>query len=215
MKIETIINVLRFVGKSTRKEKLLEIGETMEYRNAIRSKKMIKDAFFSLLKKKDINKITVTDIVNEADLNRSTFYAHYPDIRGIIEEFENEIIEKMMEILKKFEFTSFFENPTPLLLEVSRFLENNQEIYKTLLRANGSEVFIGKLKMVFANYMLANTNIPDYIKDSKVVKIRVNYFAGGIMNLFQEWFNGNLDCSLNDIALEISRLLLAESKDFI
>lgn len=187
----------------------------MEYRNAIRSKKMIKDAFFSLLKKKDINKITVTDIVNEADLNRSTFYAHYPDIRGIIEEFENEIIEKMMEILKKFEFTSFFENPTPLLLEVSRFLENNQEIYKTLLRANGSEVFIGKLKMVFANYMLANTNIPDYIKDSKVVKIRVNYFAGGIMNLFQEWFNGNLDCSLNDIALEISRLLLAESKDFI
>lgn len=186
----------------------------MEYRNAIRSKKMIKEAFFSLLKKKDINKITVTDIVTEADLNRSTFYAHYPDIRGILEELENEIIEKMMEILKKFEFTSFFKNPTPLLLEVSRFLESNHEIYKTLLAANGSEIFIGKLKNVFAKYMLTKTDIPEYIKDSKVVQLRVNYFAGGIINLYQEWFNETLDCSLNDIALEISKLLIAESKDF-
>ncbi len=120
----------------------------------------------------------------------------------------------MMEILKKIEFTSFFKDPAPLLLEVSRFLESNHEIYKTLLGANGSEILIGKLKKVFATYILTKTDIPEYIKDSKEMQLRVNYFAGEIINLYQEWFNGCLDCSLNDIALEISKLLIAESKNF-
>ena len=62
--------------------------------------------------------------------------------------------------------------------------------------------------------MLTKTDISEYINDSKVVQLRVNYFAGGIINLYQEWFNAVLDCSLNDIALEISKLLIVESKDF-
>ena len=54
-----------------------------EYRSAIRSKRMIKQAFLSLIKEKDISKITVTELVERADLNRATFYAHYPDIYGV------------------------------------------------------------------------------------------------------------------------------------
>lgn len=78
-----------------------------EYRNKIRSKNMIKAAFFELLKEKDYNKITVTDIVNKADLNRSTFYAHYLDVKVITEEFENEVIDKMMELLKNLNLKIF------------------------------------------------------------------------------------------------------------
>ena len=56
----------------------------------------ISKTFFELLKEKDYNKITVTDIVNKADLNRSTFYAHYLDVRTITEEFENEELFHML-----------------------------------------------------------------------------------------------------------------------
>lgn len=184
-----------------------------EYRSALRSKKMIREAFLELLKEKDIHKITVTEVVNKADLNRSTFYAHYSDIRAITEEMENEVIAKMMELLKNFELIHFFNNPTPLLLEVSRFLENNQELYKVLLKVNDAETFLKKLKKLFADYMLSNTDIPEYLKDSKMVSLRISYFAGGIINLYQDWFAGNLNCSLNDIALEVSKLLSLESND--
>ena len=43
------------------------------YRNAVRSKKMIRQAFLELLQEKPCEKITVTDIAQRADLNRSTF----------------------------------------------------------------------------------------------------------------------------------------------
>lgn len=61
--------------------------------------------------------------------------------------------------------------------------------------------------------MLSNTNIPTYLKDSKVVSLRISYFAGGIVNMYQDWFAGKLECSLNDIALEVSRLLSLEAND--
>ena len=184
-----------------------------EYRSAIRSRKMIRESFLELLKEKDISKITVTDIVNKADLNRSTFYAHYVDVRAITEEMENEVIDKMIEILKKFEFKNFFNNPTPLLLEVSRFLESNQDTYKILLKVNEAETFLKKLKNEFAKYMMSDTDIPEYLKDSKMVNLRISYFAGGIINMYQDWFNGNLNCSLNEIALEVSKLLTLEANE--
>ena len=184
-----------------------------EYRNKIRSKNMIKEAFFELLKEKDYNKITVTDIVNKADLNRSTFYAHYLDVRAITEEFENEVINKMMELLKKFEFKNFFNNPTPLLLEISRFLEAHESEYRILLKINDAETFLKKLRDIFAEYMKSDSDIPNYLSDTKMANLRISYFSGGIINMYQDYFNGKLNCTLNDIALEVAKLLSIEAKE--
>lgn len=184
-----------------------------EYRSAIRSRRMIREAYMELLKEKDLSKITVTDIITRADLNRATFYTHYPDVRGVTEEIENEIIEKMLEVLKEFQFTSFFRNPAPLLLKISRYLEEDTDFYRILVRANGSEIFMEKLKKVFSDHMLNDSDIPESMRQSKMVELRVCYFAGGIVNLYKQWFRGDLNCTLNDIALEVSKLLQLEAKE--
>lgn len=154
-------------------------GGKAEYRSAIRSRRMIREAYAALLKEKDLSKITVTDIVKRADINRATFYAHYPDVRGVTEEIENEIIAKMLDVLKEFEFRNFFRNPTPLLLQLSRYLEEDAEFYRILIQANGSEIFMEKLKKVFTDYMLNDSVIPAGMRHSKMVSLRVCYFAGG------------------------------------
>ena len=125
------------------------MGMKAEYRSAKRSRMLIRQAYTELLKEKDLNKITVTDIVNRADINRGTFYAHYPDVRGVTEEIENEFIDKMLNILSKFKYNKFFKNPTPLLLETSRFLEKDEKFYKILIQSNNSEIFLEKLKKYF------------------------------------------------------------------
>lgn len=182
-------------------------GGKAEYRSAIRSRRMIREAYAQLLEEKDLSKITVTDIVKRADLNRATFYAHYPDVRGVTEEIENEIIEKMMDVLEEFRYTNFFRDPAPLLLKVSRNLEEDTDFYRTLVRVNGSEIFMEKLKKVFTDHMINDSDIPDDMRHSKMVSLRVCYFAGGIVNLYKQWFRGDLDCTLDDIAMEVSKLL--------
>jgi AcrR family transcriptional regulator len=187
-----------------------------EYRSAKRSRKLIRQAYTELLREKDLNKITVTDIVRRADINRGTFYAHYPDVRGVTEEIENEFIDEMLKILGEFRFNNFFDNPLPLLLEISRFLEKDEEFYKVLIRSNNSEIFLEKLKKIFSAHMLSDTDIPDALKSSKTVTLRICYFAGGIVNLYKQWFMGELNnCTLNDIALEISKLLNLEANSIL
>ena len=38
------------------------------------------DAFFLLLKEKDLEKVTVSDVIKKAGIVRSTFYNHYENI---------------------------------------------------------------------------------------------------------------------------------------
>ena len=52
-------------------------GGRAEYRSAIRSRRMIREAYTVLLKEKDLSKITVTDIVNRADIPRSSVFAFF------------------------------------------------------------------------------------------------------------------------------------------
>ena len=184
-----------------------EKPQKAEYRSAKRSRKMIREAFLTLLKKKSETKITVTDIVNLADINRTTFYAHYPDVRGVVEEIENDVIDKMMVILKDFHYFSFFKNPAPLLLQISRFLEMDMGLYKQLIRIDSSEAFLEKLKKIFADFMENDPDIPQYIREKKSFSIRVSYFTGGIVNTYKQWLLDKLDCSLNDISMEVAALL--------
>ena len=56
-----------------------------EYRSSSRSKLLIRNALVSLMQEKPFEKITVTDIVKRADINRGTFYAHYKDSRQVLD----------------------------------------------------------------------------------------------------------------------------------
>lgn len=183
-------------------------------KNALRSKKLIRQAFLKLVKTKDPSDISIIEIVNEANINRATFYAHYSCLKDLTDEIENEVIDKMMGLLNEFKFENFFSNPTPLLLQVSLFLNEDVEYYKTLIKTPGSSLFLEKLLTLFIDHLEKDKSIPLEIRESKAFKIRVYYFAGGLVTLYEEWFNDNLDCSLFDIPLEVSKMFQTERLAF-
>lgn len=183
-----------------------------EYRSSIRSKKMIREAFLKLIQEKDISKISVTELVNEAEINRSTFYAHYPDVRGVVEECEDKVIQQMMEVLKDFRYEHFFRNPLPVLLKINRYLEEDLEFYRILITTKDSDSFIEKMKKMFIDYMNEDTDIPEKVRMSISFEMRIYFFAGGIMNMYKQWFLGNLKGSLNDISIEVSQIIRDSSK---
>lgn len=191
------------------------MGDKPKYRSALRSKRMIRDAFIELIKEKDVSKITVTDIVNRADINRTTFYAHYPDVRGVMEEFENETVDRLMDVLSDIKDETFFQHPLPVLLKTNRYLEEDLDFYRTLMLANGSDTFLEKFQNVFIHYMNNDTNISESIRNSAMFKMRVYFFAGGIINMYKKWFKGELTAPLNTLAVELGKIITLSSKDFI
>ena len=183
------------------------MGEKKEYRSSLRSKKLIREAFVQLLQEKDYQKITVTDIVNLADINRATFYAHYPDVRGLLEEMENGIVMEMYSLLSEFDYNVFFDDPDPLMRKLIQYLEQDSSFFQILLSSGGASSFVEKIKKLFEQYMSATENIPESIRNSPKYKIRISYFSGGIVNILIRWLTGDLLCTVDDIVAELCILL--------
>lgn len=51
------------------------------------SKKVIADTFFKKLEKDNFNAITISEIVGEANLSRSTFYRYFKNKYSIVQFF--------------------------------------------------------------------------------------------------------------------------------
>lgn len=67
------------------------------------TKMVIRDAFLTLVKTKPIQKITIADICELADISRPTFYLHYRDIYALLDEIgENMLTSANLNEITKF-----------------------------------------------------------------------------------------------------------------
>lgn len=79
----------------------MEERQKKTYRNSIRSEKSIIHAYVQLMQNKTSKRITVTDIVNKADLNRSTFYAHFKSAEDVRERIQKDVLKELLGSLDK------------------------------------------------------------------------------------------------------------------
>ncbi|MBY9080712.1 TetR/AcrR family transcriptional regulator [Paenibacillus sp. HN-1] len=179
-----------------------------EYRSSIRSKKLIRQAFVELLQEKKYENITVTDVVKRADINRGTFYAHYPDIRGITEQIVNEIMENVRGIMNEFHYQRFFDSPMPLLNGISNWLLSDLDFYRSLIQNEAAELFLVKLQDVFVDHLRTFSDIPQAVKDTLQFSIHVHFVVGAIINVYRVWLRGDINIPIENVSSEIGRIFM-------
>lgn len=188
------------------------MAEKKEYRSAIRSRKFIRQAFMELLKEKQLEKITVTDIVNRADINRSTFYAHYSDVKSLLEEVQHEIIERSTSLIKDTDFRDLLNTPIPFLQKLVAIANENKDLYTLLGKWALSNNQLEKLKVLLVEKAMNLSEIPEEVRSQKHFEIRVNFFIGGIFNVFQQYLVGTLDATDEEIIEAIADLIKSSSR---
>ena len=68
-------------------------------RRVRKTKMQLRQGLARLMQKKSIKEITVKELVDEVDINRSTFYLHYTDIYQMLEKIEEEAMVDIRERL--------------------------------------------------------------------------------------------------------------------
>lgn len=174
-----------------------------EYRNVIRTKKQIRNAFCELLDEKhDINKITVKELVDRADISKSTFYAHYLDIYNLAEEFENEIFDLLEEIFNELKLNNDY-NFNNYINKVIAFLKENERLYKVIVNSAFPMNFIDKLKKM-CNEAIENDAKFEFLSpEPKLRKTQIDFITNGTIYLCIDYFKGNLSQSLDEIGLSV------------
>lgn len=189
------------------------MAQRREYRSSLRSRRMIREAFLALLDEKEFEKITVTDIANRADLNRSTFYAHYPDVQGVVEEIQDEIIEGNMTLIKEMKCRNVLKDPSPYLNSICKTLEENIQLFRKMGHSAEVHLYLDKYRVMIAQDIMHHEDIPEEIRNTAFFKTRIHFFIGGIMNTYQQWAEGKFDCTLAEISQEIASLIQKSAAD--
>lgn len=187
------------------------MAEKKEYRSAIRSRRFIRNAFMELLREKTFDKITVTDIVNRADINRSTFYAHYSDVKSLVEEIQKEVIERSIALVKGINFLELLNSPSPFLKNLMEIANENRELYAVLGKWALSNNQLEQIKVILVRKAMELPEIPAEIRAQKNFEIRVNFFVGGIINVYQQYLMGTLVTTDEEIVADIAELIKSSS----
>ena len=69
-------------------------------RRVRKTKLQLKQGLARLMQKKSIKEITVKELVDEVDINRSTFYLHYTDIYQMLEKIEEDAMIDICEAME-------------------------------------------------------------------------------------------------------------------
>lgn len=143
-----------------------------------KTEKAIKEAFMKLRTKKPLEKISVKELCESADINKSTFYSHYEDIYALSDALEHEVVLSIISsIPKDRDYT--FTNPELFTREVTLAFVN----YMPQIRI----IFSGKNQSHLASHLEAITKkliyakYPEYENDIEK-NILLSYCIHGAYN---------------------------------
>lgn len=77
------------------------------------TKRLLREALFRLLQTEPLNKITITRLCKEAEVNRATFYHHYMAPRDVLMEAATEVAGNLKQL----------SPPSPNPLEAEKYME--------------------------------------------------------------------------------------------
>ncbi len=120
----------------------------------IRTKKMIIDAFLTLVDQKGYEAITIQDIADAAMINRATFYAHFkdkPDLYDFVMEFA---ISNLSVILNANQLNNsrfiHLKSIEKTLTEIFVLIKEKQNFFKVLTEGSSTELFRKKLSDILS-----------------------------------------------------------------
>lgn len=156
-----------------------------ETRRVRMTKKMIKDALLSLLEQRGTGRITVTDICQSADVNRSTFYAYYEDVPQLLQEIGDEVLEQIP-VSPNVPTDASDETFLRMLTDFFEYVRGNERLFRILLLHADSNRFDRRLiEAVMEKYHQRSL-----LKDTLTAHYSYVFCINGVIGLLKEWMAG-------------------------
>jgi len=177
------------------------------------TKMVIKESFIKLLEKKDISQITIKEICESADINRSTFYSHYSDQYDLMRKIENELFENVNSYLDKYINDENNVNLVEIIEKIFEYIKENAQLCKLLLSDRGDLNFQKRILM-----LVYDKNVKDLTKMGTITKEDAEYIYSftvtGCVGVIQKWLNDGMKKSPRSMAELLVKLATAFPASF-
>ncbi|HBR03213.1 MAG TPA: TetR/AcrR family transcriptional regulator [Ruminiclostridium sp.] len=176
--------------------------EIKESRKTRYTRMVLQDSLLELMRKKPIAKITIKELCENADINRTTFYAYYADQYDLLRKIEDETLswvkEALSNLISQINQTDKYETMKMLEGIFQYFTENSRHL-QTLMSEQGD---IGFQQQLFTLIYQQCGMSPSTAADTNL-NISEDYFifaVNGSIGLLQHWLKNGINKSAKEMA---------------
>ena len=148
---------------------------------------MMKQGLLELMREKPFSSITAREVTDRMDLNRGTFYLHYPDIGTLLRSIEDDMLTDAQRMIDESQTDGTPATLQLLFRTVLDYIAANREIFHTLL-ANDSSRFVDRMQELISRNgaALVRSRFPDAKDDT--LRYLLSFITYGLIGLIKEWF---------------------------
>lgn len=154
------------------------------------TKRLLKEALLRLLEEKNIADISITELCNEAEINRATFYRHYTVPRDLLAEIETDFVARFQG--KDGSYGSI-EEMADSLRRFCASVYQKADLVKRLLRNSSVDEAVELLSRFYREYLWArgrDGGVRPLNEDS--IALVSDYLAGGGYYMIRHWLTGDI-----------------------
>lgn len=170
-------------------------------RRSQRTRRLLGTAFVQLLREKGYSAITVNDVIEVANVGRSTFYSHYRDKEDL---FVSEL-DRVIEALSRH---STHEHELPFFpsLELFQHVGAEYELYKALVWTPGIDLFVKHMQSSLSQRIQQELEMRG--KELEIpAPILANFIAGSFLTLLKWWLENKRTYTAEEMDRIFKRLL--------
>lgn len=154
----------------------------------------IAEAVIALLKDKRLDEIRISAVVTKAGVSRMTFYNNYQSLVDVLKDYLHIVIENYLRECDKHPEIGKMYEMTHIRFSLDFF--DNYRNYFVVMKQNGLQGII-----LDAMNEFMNKNVSDYSE-----RLKINFYAGGLLNTFLEWETKENRSSSSEIATALNNM---------
>src|SRR4051794_9415658 len=154
-------------------------------RRSLRTRRALGEALVDLMLEKRYDTITVQEIIDRADVGRSTFYAHYMDKEDLLQNQVAHLIHVLAAHMDQGDLTAAGNRIIPSL-ELLRHIRDSQALIRALVRGRAIDPVLKTMQTQLSLHVEVRLarNLPPNTTPTVPLPLVAHHVAGSLLTLF-------------------------------
>jgi AcrR family transcriptional regulator len=174
-------------------------GPNKNNRRFVRTEKAIRSAFFRLAEQLDIQKITISALAREADIDRKTFYLHYDSVDMLIDELMNEEALLLVDQLRKSVSDNNSDMTVDFLQELSVGLAVDMKSIRRMAAHMSIESQLQRIEQPLIEAIVADNSF-NFDNEVANADYYISFLTAGMLAVYRRWLLEDSDIPLDNIS---------------
>ncbi|MBR5509514.1 MAG: TetR/AcrR family transcriptional regulator [Lachnospiraceae bacterium] len=100
-----------------------------------KTEQALQNAFSELIKEKELTLITIRELCERADINKSTFYLHYRDIYDLASTMKRQLLDECYRIITEYDILQFSSNSAEIWERILLLYQEKHYIHVAFIQS--------------------------------------------------------------------------------